>query len=163
MIRHIVNLLLLRLPPTRLFAFRRLLLRVAGIDMATNARMCGGGWIYGNGEIRIGINSWLSPECKLYSHWEASIDIGNNCDIGPEVSFVTGGHSRGSAERRAGPGTAASIKIGHGCWIGARSTIFAGVEIGAGCIVAAGSVVTKSLPENSFAAGVPAVVKSSFD
>lgn len=159
MLRHFVNLLLLRLPPTRWFAFRRMLLRLAGVDMAPNARMCGGGWIYGNGRVRIGTDAWLSPECKLYTHWEALIEIGDGCDIGHDVSFITGSHESGPSGRRAGAGTAAPIRIGKGCWIGARSTILGGVEIGEGCIVAAGAVVTASLPPNSFAAGVPAVKK----
>jgi acetyltransferase-like isoleucine patch superfamily enzyme len=38
-----------------------------------------------------------------------------------------------------------------------------GVTIGAGCVIAAGSVVTGDIPENSMAAGVPAVVKKKID
>jgi len=163
MIRHFVNLILLRLPPTRLFGLRSALLRFAKIDMAQGARMCGGGWIYGGGRVSIGANSWLSPGCTIYSHTDAAIDIGANCDIGPQVVFVTGSHEQGTAGRRAGTGTAESIRIGHGCWIGARSTILGGVEIGDGCIVAAGAVVTESLPPNVLAAGVPAVVKRPLD
>lgn len=159
MIRHFVNLLVLRLPPTRLFGLRRVLLRGAGINMAPGARMCGGGWIYGNGKVSIGADSWLSPGCTIYSHADATIDIGDNCDIGPQVVIATGSHERGTSSRRAGTGTAESIRIGHGCWIGARSTVLGGVEIGEGCIVAAGSVVTKAVPPNCLVAGVPAVVK----
>lgn len=163
MIRHFVNLLLLRLPPTRLFIIRRALLRLAGIDIAHGAKMCGGGWIYGNGRVFIGANSWFSPECTIYSHLDAAIEIGANCDIGPQVVFVTGSHEFGPAERRAGPGIAEPIRVGNGCWIGARSTILGGVEIGHGCIIGAGAVVVTSLPPNSFAAGVPATVKRHLD
>jgi maltose O-acetyltransferase len=163
MIRHFVNLLLLRLPPTRLFGLRAALLRAAGIDMADGARMCGGGWIYGNGRVRIGVDSWLSPDCVIYSHVDAAVEIGDDCDIGHQVAFVTGSHEAGTAKRRAGRATAAPIRIGNGCWIGARCTILGGVEIGDGCIVAAGSVVTKTLPPNSLVAGVPAMVKKQLD
>ena len=125
--------------------------------------MCGKGWIFGRGVLEIGSQSWLSPGCTLYTHRDAPIVIGERCDIGPEVAFVTGSHELGAADRRAGIGTAFPIRIGDGCWIGARSLILGGVEIGAGCMIAAGSVVTKSLPPNVFAAGVPAVEKRRLD
>jgi hypothetical protein len=52
-------------------------------------------------------------------------------------------------------------RIGENCFIGGRSLILPGVEIGDHCIVAAGSVVTKSVPPHSIAAGNPAVVVRS--
>lgn len=55
------------------------------------------------------------------------------------------------------------VKIGHDCWIGARSTIFPGVTIGNYCVVAAGSVVTKDVPDFSVVAGVPAKVVKKID
>ena len=48
------------------------------------------------------------------------------------------------------------IKIGKNCWIGSKVTILDSVEIGSGCILAAGSVITKSFPDNSIIGGVPA-------
>lgn len=50
------------------------------------------------------------------------------------------------------------IVIGENCWIGAKVTVLAGVNIGDNCVVAAGSVVTKDIPANSVAAGVPAKI-----
>lgn len=51
--------------------------------------------------------------------------------------------------------------LGDHVWLGRGSTVMAGVSIGSGSIVATGSVVTKNVPENSIAAGVPAkIVKS---
>jgi acetyltransferase-like isoleucine patch superfamily enzyme len=49
--------------------------------------------------------------------------------------------------------------IGEGCYIGASVTILAGCDIGARAIVAAGAVVTQSVPEGAFVAGVPAAPK----
>lgn len=55
----------------------------------------------------------------------------------------------------------AAITIGENCWIGAKVTVLAGVIIGNNCIIGAGSVVTKSIPDNSIAVGNPAkVIKS---
>jgi maltose O-acetyltransferase len=161
--RHLVNWLLRPLPPTRLFGVRRLLLRSAGVDLAGNARVCGGGWIYGPGKVSIGRDSWVSPGTVLYTHREAAIRIGGNCDIGPYCLFLTGTHKVGSAQRRAGTPVALPVTVADGCWIGARTTILGGVTIGQGSIVAAGSVVTADVPANSLAAGVPARVKRQLD
>lgn len=48
------------------------------------------------------------------------------------------------------------ITVGDGAWIGANCTILPGVTIGRGAVVAAGSVVTKSIGDNEMYAGVPA-------
>lgn len=159
MLRHFINCLLYILPPTRFFTFRQRLLKLAGINISKNVSFSGHGWIYGRGELSIGEETWLSPGVKIYTHQEAVISIGTLCDIGPDVSFITGTHEIGLADRRAGTGLAKSISIGNGTWIGANSTILAGVHIGSGCVVAAGSVVANSIPDNTLVAGVPAKVK----
>lgn len=159
MLRHIVNILLIFLPPTRMFPLRRLLWRAAGVDIGNGTCLCGGSWIYGPGKLHVGDSSWLSPGFTIFTHRDAPIRIGSRCDIGNGVTFVTGSHELGCADRRAGPGTAAPISVGDGTWIGARSVILGGVAIGSGCVVAAGSIVTKDIPDNSLVAGVPAKIK----
>lgn len=159
MFRHLVNLLLMPFPPTRLFGLRRALLRLANIELEEGVCVCGGGWFFGRGRVRIGRQTWLSPGVRIYTHLHAPVEIGARCDIGPDVKILTGSHEIGSRERRAGCGTAAPVKIGAGCWIGAGSLILGGVTIGSGCIVAAGSVVTRDMPEQILAAGVPAQKK----
>lgn len=159
MIRHFINLVLRWLPPSRLFALRRNLLRCAGVGIAEDACFCGGGWIYGRGRLIIGTSTWLSPGTIVYTHREAAVVIGERCDIGPDVVFVTGSHRVGPSTRRAGQGTALPIRIGNGCWIGASSRILGGVTIGDGAIVAAGAVVTRDVPANTLVAGVPALFK----
>lgn len=57
----------------------------------------------------------------------------------------------------------AEIVVGEETWIGANSTILAGVTIGKHCIVAGGSVVTKDIPDYAVAVGNPARVMKMFN
>lgn len=58
---------------------------------------------------------------------------------------------------------AAPVRVGKGCFIGARAIILKGVVIGDGAVVAAGAVVTKDIPAEWFAAGNPAVCRPLSD
>ena len=158
-LRHLINLLMWPLPPTRLFALRRFLLRLAGVRIARSACFCGRGWIYGRGGLTIGSGTWISPQATVFTHVDAGVEIGDNCDIGPDVHFVVGTHEMGDKNRRAGAGNAKPIVIGNGVWVGASAKILGGVTIHRGAVVAAGSVVTGDVPENVLVAGVPAVIK----
>ena len=159
MIRHLVNIILYFLPPTRLFLIRRVLLRCAGLNLANSVSFCGRAWIFGRGSLEIACGTWISPGAILYTHNDAKIVIGSKCDIGPDVVFVVGSHLIGDSGRRAGKGTAKSIIVGDGTWIGARVTVLEGVTIGNGCVIAAGSVVHQNIDDNCLAAEVPAKVK----
>ena len=159
MIRHLLNFLLWILPPSRLFWFRKLLLTCGGIRVGERVSICGRGWVYGRGVLCFGDRTWASPGVIFYTHPDAPISVGHDCDIGPGVEFIPGSHDIGSRLRRAGSGWARPITVGNGCWIGAKSIILGGVHLGDGCIVAAGSVVTKDVLSNSMVAGVPARTK----
>ena len=128
-------------------------------NIGNDVCICGGGWIYGRGQLSIGDETWFSPGTVFFTHENAYIRIGKKCDVGPCVRFVLGSHEIAGRGRRAGEGTAKSIFVGDGCWIGGSSTILGGVTIGAGSVIAAGSLVREDVPENSLVAGVPAKVK----
>jgi maltose O-acetyltransferase len=161
-IRNVTNFILMLMPHSRLFSFRRIILSISEVDIEKSVKYCGGGWIYGRGTLRIKNGTWLSPKTVMYTHPDALIEIGENCDIGPGVKFITGSHIIGDATRRAGEGVAKDIVIGNGTWIGAYSIILGGANIGDGCVIAAGSVVTSDVDSNTLVAGVPACMKRSF-
>ena len=87
------------------------------------------------------------------------IRIGNHVKIGPNCQFYTPNHPMDCMERRKPQETAYPITIGEDCWLGGGVIVCPGVTIGNRCIIAAGSVVTKDIPDDSLAAGVPAEVK----
>lgn len=91
------------------------------------------------------------------------LQIGDECIVGQYLSCHPENHNYEDVSisiRHQGV-SRKGIKIGANCWIGSKVTILDGVTIGAGCIIAAGSVVTKSFPENSIIGGVPAKLLKS--
>lgn len=85
------------------------------------------------------------------------ITIGDNVYITAGVQFVT--HDGGTLIlRKEHPDLdwTAPITIGDDVYIGMRSMILAGVTIGNRCVIGAGSIVTRDIPDNTVAAGVPA-------
>ncbi len=93
-----------------------------------------------------------------------SVTVGDNVFIGPNCSLVTPVHPLRWQDRNVRfkeDGTlfdheyAKPIEIGSNCWLASNVTVCGGVKIGSGCVIGAGSVVTREIPENSFAAGNP--------
>ncbi len=87
------------------------------------------------------------------------ISIGNNCTICPNVRLIA--HDA-STKMTLGYSRIGSIKILDNCFIGDSALILPGVVIGPNAVIGAGSVVTKSVPPDSVAAGNPARVINSF-
>jgi acetyltransferase-like isoleucine patch superfamily enzyme len=84
-----------------------------------------------------------------------SIKIGSNTIIGPMVNLIDTNFHPVDA---SAPMSYKEIVIEDNVWIGRGAVILPGVTIGAGSVVAAGSVVTHSIPERVLAGGVPAMV-----
>lgn len=79
--------------------------------------------------------------------------LGADCLITDTDFHVPLGNDRWGNDVLAG---ASPVRIGRGCFIGARAIILKGVTIGDGAVVAAGAVVTKNVPAEHLAAGNPA-------
>ncbi|MGN8913839.1 sugar O-acetyltransferase [Anaerofustis butyriciformans] len=86
------------------------------------------------------------------------VNIGKNAFIAPGVCIACSGHAIDKTQRAKGVGTSKPITIEDDVWIGANSTICAGVTIGQGSVIATGSVVNKDIPKGAIAGGVPCKV-----
>lgn len=111
---------------------------------------------YGH-NIHIGHGTFINFESMFLDI--CPIVIGNNCQIGPRAQFLAALHPMENHElRAAGWEYGAPITLGDNVWFGGGVTVCAGVTIGENSVIGAGSVVTRDIPANSFAAGVPAKV-----
>lgn len=111
--------------------------------------------------IKLGKNVFINHYCYFMDG--APITIGNSVFIGPYCGFYTATHPLTFRERNKGLEKANPIVIGNNCWIGSNVSIMPGVTIGSGCVIGTGAVVTKDLPSNSVAMGIPAEVVSTID
>ncbi|MEG1617315.1 MAG: sugar O-acetyltransferase [Bacteroidales bacterium] len=103
--------------------------------------------------ISIGDNFYANFDCIMLD--ANKITIGNNVLFGPRVGLYSANHAIDAEERRQGGCYARPIVIGDNVWIGAGVHIMGGVQIGENSIIGAGSVVTRDVPDNVIAAGVP--------
>jgi maltose O-acetyltransferase len=106
--------------------------------------------------IEIGDFSELGTNCIIQSN----TFIGSNVIMGPDIKVYTRNHKFDSLNipiKDQGH-TEEFVYIGNDVWLGANSVILPGVKIGNHVIVAAGSVVTKNVPDFAMVGGVPAKI-----
>ncbi|MBC5773753.1 sugar O-acetyltransferase [Pontibacter sp. KCTC 32443] len=91
------------------------------------------------------------------------VTIGSRTLFGPNVQIYTATHPLNYKERAAGLEYAKPITIGEDVWVGGSVVICPGVTIGDRSVIGAGSVVTKDIPADVFAAGNPCKVIRTLD
>lgn len=106
---------------------------------------------------KIGKNVFINFDCVFLDL--GGITIEDNVLIAPKVNLLSEGHPISPDERHSL--IPKPIHIKKNAWIGANATILQGVTIGENAIVAAGSIVTKDVPDNVIAGGIPAKIIQS--
>lgn len=106
--------------------------------------------------VRLGKNNFI--DSKFWSSEPYLITVGSDCQITGEVRFFT--HGGGQAVRHIDPtfDCFGKISVGDYVYIGNGSIIMPGVTIGNHVLIAAGSVVTKSIPSDVVVGGNPAKI-----
>ena len=105
--------------------------------------------------ISLGDGTFVGSGCEFNAI--QGISIGANCLIASGCRFIDHNHGIQSGKlMKLQEETSSPIQVGTDVWIGANCIVLKGVSIGDGAIVAAGSVVTKSVASYTIVAGVPA-------
>ena len=143
-----------KLAGTTHFEKKRKLLNAIGHEIGEGTKIVGP--IFLTATLKTGKDCWIGADFKATGN--GVVEMGDRCDIAPEVSIATGGHEIGTHERRAGKGLNENITIGNGCWIGQRVLLAHGAKIPDGCVIAAGAVVIghKDFEPDTLIGGVPA-------
>jgi maltose O-acetyltransferase len=109
---------------------------------------CDYGW-----NMTIGEGVFFNFNCVVLD--VAPVTIGSRTLFGPNVQLYTATHPVNYKERASGAEYAKPITIGEDVWLGGSVVVCPGVTIGDRSVVGAGSVVTRDLPADVFAAGNP--------
>jgi len=136
---------------TRLSLARRLLAK-CGKDVNIER-----GADFGSGRtVSIGDYSGIGVRCVI-----THANIGRDVMMGPDVVYIPFNHEFGRTDipmRLQGFSQPKTLTVGDDVWIGRHVILMPGISIGRGAIIAAGSVVTKDVPEWAIVGGVPAKV-----
>lgn len=135
------------------------------INIGDNVRLSGKSTIAFSNQLseapllEIGDGTFIGHDCGF--HIAKHVKIGRNTLVAKGVSvYDFDGHSYDAEERRDDEviedTNARPVTIGNDVWIGARAIILKGVAIGDGAIIAAGSVVARSVEPRTVVAGNPA-------
>jgi acetyltransferase-like isoleucine patch superfamily enzyme len=137
------------------------------LEIGRNARLVLGRWSWighgckiriHEGEVQIGAKTVIGQECTISAYQRVA--IGRECVIADRVMLIDFDHGIVEVERpiRLQGIYKRDVQVGNNCWIGYGTCILRGVTIGDNSVVGTSAVVTKSLPDNAVAAGVPARV-----
>lgn len=103
--------------------------------------------------IQVGAQVHMNFNCVILD--EAKVIIGNRTLLGPNVQIYTATHPMSAVQRAEPEELAKPIAIGNDVWVGGGAIICPGVVIGDRTVIGAGSVVTRNIPSDVFAAGNP--------
>ena len=131
---------------------RMAILRLAGLDVRTDSIR--GGCHFRSPHVLLAPDVFINVGC--FFEGSGQITIGSSTLLGPEVMILTSNHDAKADGTFTEVPSYEPVTIGSSCWIGARSVVLPGVTITERVIVAAGSVVTRSLMEPGVYGGGPA-------
>jgi len=139
--------------PFFLMRIKSSVLRLFGAQIGANTFFDSGFRMLNPQKVQVGKGCTFGHRMKIWAF--NHVEIGHYCQTACDLLIISGGHDTASFAPLI---TGQEVKIGNGVWIGARVTILGGVNIGYGAIIAAGSLVNRSVPPMTIVGGVPAKV-----
>ena len=119
-------------------------------------------WIYRMMGVKIGKKVYIGMDCFLDDEFPELIEIGSNVTFGARVIVTAHDDAKGvdgtDGTKDPETGSVGKVRIEDGVYVGVGTIILPGVTIGRGSVIGAGSVVTKDIPPENIAFGVPARV-----
>lgn len=106
--------------------------------------------------ITIGDNVYIATGCWIDGI--GGLTIEDEVELSPFVVITTSTHCFKGNSVRFGGARKEPVVIGKGSWIASHSTVVLGCKIGSGSLIGANAVVSRDIPDNVFAGGVPAKV-----
>ena len=120
-----------------------------GKDVAVNTPF----WCDYGYNTTVGDYFFANHNCQILDG--GKVTFGDHVFIAPNCTFTTAEHALDAEQRNEGLEVALPITVGNNVWIGAGAIVLGGVTIGDNAVIGAGSVVTKDIPPNVIAVGVP--------
>ena len=110
------------------------------------------------GEVLIGAKTVMGQECTISSFQHVS--IGRECIVADRVMLIDFDHGVVEVERpvRHQGIYKRDVRVGHNVWVGYGAAFLRGAAVGDNAVIGTYSVVTKDVPANAVAAGVPVKV-----
>jgi acetyltransferase-like isoleucine patch superfamily enzyme len=135
-------------------SFRKILIRLLQliayhIPGATSVRV----FLHRSRGVQIKKNVFIGQNVHIDNTSPSKVYIGENSQLSMNVTIISHFRELGKKEKY-------SVYIDDDCFIGVGVIILPSVRIGKGSVIASGSVVSSSIPDNSFAIGNPAIVKA---
>ena len=132
----------------RLDLLKSILGKTKSIFLLEQPFMCDYGY-----NIEIGENFYSNHNLIILD--ENIVTFGDNVLVGANCAFYTSTHPFSAEIRNSGKKMSKPISIGNNVWICGNVTVLPGVSIGDNSIIGAGSVVSKDIPSNVLALGIP--------
>ena len=137
--------------PQFAYGWRRMILRSFGAKVGRNVIVRPSARITYPWKVTIGNESWIGDRATLYSLDQ--ITIGAHCCISQNAYLAAAGHDIRSVSFDY---VTSHVFVEDEVWVATGAMLLPGVRIGRGAVIAAGTVVTKDVPEAAIMAGVPA-------